>query len=123
MLPTQLQCSKCIYFYHCRNKLPENVIHVLTVSAQSAINKEKVPYGTQKGNWYNSYARLRDTDRDAVTSKCVCHLTSHNSCRVLVHTSFVGYTGTEGMRLITDSKLLHSPQRYLYFILVLFLLL
>jgi len=41
MLPTQVQCSKYIYFYHCRNKLSENVIHVLTVSAYSAINKER----------------------------------------------------------------------------------
>ena len=73
MLPTQLQCSKYTYFNHRRNKLPENVLHVLTVSAQSAINKDREPYNTQGGNWYNSYARLGDTDRDAVTSKCVCH--------------------------------------------------
>jgi hypothetical protein len=115
MLNTQLQCSKYIYFYHRRNKLPANVLHVLTVSAQSAINKEREPYSTQRGNWYNSYARLGDTDRDAVKSKCVCHLRRPNRCRVLLHTSLVGYTGPEGMRFIIDSKLLYSPQRYLYF--------
>jgi hypothetical protein len=78
------------------------------VSTYSAINEEREPYSTQKDNWCNSYAILRDTDGDAIASKYICHLIRHKRCRMLAHT-FRGYAGSEGIKLITYNKLLCFP--------------